>query len=122
MTEKMVLIVEDENGTAASLERMIRYSGREAVAVPTASEALALMPIRKPDAIVLDVHLPDVNGLTLLRAIRADPDYKSIPIVIFTGDISASVEREARAAGANDFIVKGTVGTSALLKRLEQYF
>src|ERR1041385_6861913 len=68
----MILIVEDEKDFAHSLERFLRFTGLDAVAVNTSGEALDLVNTRKPSLIILDLTLPDIDGMTLLRAIRKD--------------------------------------------------
>lgn len=117
----MVLVVEDDPAIAASLERMLRYAGHEVVVVPSTMEALSLLELRPPKLIILDLHMSGVDGMTFLKSVRADPSLKKVPIVIYTADFSAEAEREARAAGADDYIVKGIIGTSALMQRLARY-
>jgi CheY-like chemotaxis protein len=50
--------------------------------------------------------LPDLSGVELIRLLRADPRTMAVPLVLFTGDSSAQVERDARWAGADDFLAK----------------
>ena len=117
----MILIVDDDVNLGQSLERMLRYLGREAVRVERPMEALALLRIRKPSLIILDLELPEIDGLRLLRAIRADTDNKAIPVIIYSGDFSAEKLHDAMAAGAQEFIVKGTVGWGTLAARIKKY-
>jgi len=114
----MILIVDDEHELGSLLEKVFRYFGHEAVAVRTGMEALAMLQLRKPDLIILDVQMPLMDGLTLLRAIRADPTCNRIPVVVYTVDFDVQTERAARQAGAQDFIVKGTIGWDALMQRI----
>jgi DNA-binding response OmpR family regulator len=116
----MLLIVEDDTKLAASLERMFRYSGHDAVAIPSGSEALSLLHIKRPELIILDLVLPGMDGMTLLRAIRTDSSYSNVPIIVYTADFSDEKHRQAMEAGANDFIVKGTVGWDMLIARIEK--
>jgi two-component system, chemotaxis family, chemotaxis protein CheY len=116
----MILIVDDDAAMGASLERLLRVLGYNAVAIPNAMEALSLLTVRPPQLIILDMHLPGVmNGLMFIRAVRADPAFAKVPIWIYSVDFSDSVMRDAKAAGAQEYLVKGAIGYSALAQRVE---
>jgi two-component system response regulator MprA len=117
----MVLIVDPDPISAPSLVRLLRYNGYPAEAVATASEGLALLSTRRPAAIILDLALPLITGLQLIKAIRMDPDFTDVPLIVYTGEFSNEAAIEALAAGAADVIVKGTVGTQSLLARIEKH-
>jgi two-component system chemotaxis response regulator CheY len=117
----MILIIDADRASAPFLARLLRYNGHPAEVVPSGMEALALLPTRSPAAIILDLDLPDLPGLTLLKALRADPEFLSIPILVYTSDFSPAAADAARTAGALDVIVKGTIGVQALLARIVQH-
>ena len=114
----MILIVEDEPRVGAGLEKMFRFAGHDAVCVTTGMEALSLLHLRHPTLILIDLALPVMDGLTLLRAIRSDPSFNRVPIVIHTSNFSKKMETEAREAGAQDYIIKGTLGWDAMMARI----
>lgn len=116
----MILIVEDELQLSSSLERMFRFAGHDTVTAPTALEALSLMGVRKPDLIIVDLNLPAMDGLMFLRAVRSDRGFANVPVVIYTSDFSQAKQSEAMSLGAQDYIIKGTVGWESLLKRIER--
>jgi len=107
--------------SAPSLARLLRYNGHPAEVVASPMEALALLPTRKPEAIILDLALPHLTGMQLIEAIRADETYADVPIIVYTGDFSQDAARAALDVGAADVIVKGTVGTQSLLARIERF-
>lgn len=117
----MILIVDADQVSAPSLARLLRYNGHPAEVVPSPLEALALLPTRKPLAIIVDLQLPQLPGAQFLRAIRADPEYADVPLIVYTGEFSSEAAQEARAAGAADVIIKGTIGTQSLLARIEKH-
>jgi CheY-like chemotaxis protein len=117
----MILIVDADHVSAPSLARLLRYNGHPAEVVPSPLEALALLPTRKPLAIILDLNLPQLSGMHFLRAIRSDASYADVPLIVYTGEFSAEAAQEARAAGAADVIVKGTVGTQSLLAQIQKH-
>jgi DNA-binding response OmpR family regulator len=116
----MVLIVDDDTALAAGLERFFRFAGLDAVACPNGMEALALLAVRRPALIVLDLHMPAPDGLAVLRAIRRDKTFKSVPVVMYTSDFAKDQEDAAIAAGAQAYFVKGTIGMEALLARVRE--
>jgi two-component system OmpR family response regulator/two-component system response regulator TctD len=116
----MILIVDADQIGAPSLARLLRYNGHAAEVVPSPIEALALLPTRKPLAIIVDLTLPFIPGLEFVRAIRADKSYSDVPVIVYTGEFSQKAAQEALQAGAADVIVKGTVGTQSLLARIEK--
>ncbi len=70
-----------------------------------------------PDMILLDVHMPDMNGLEILKRLRADPACRNVPVVFLTGDEDIRTETEGLALGASDFIRK-PFAADILLKRV----
>jgi CheY-like chemotaxis protein len=116
----MILIVDDDAAMGASLERLLRVLGHNAVAVPRAMEALSLLGIRRPQLIITDIHMPGgMDGLTFVRSVRQDKSFDSIPIWVYSVDFSEDLGREAKRAGAQEYIVKGTIGYNALSARIE---
>ena len=72
----------------------------------SAQKALAALRKRQPDLILMDVRLPDVDGLQLTRQLKSIDAYASIPIVMLTGHGHRQVLVDSREAGAIDFLVK----------------
>ena len=119
-SKDMIMIVEDDAVAGGALERALRCAGHNAVVIPSGMEALSLMHLQMPRLMMLDLRLPGLDGLAVLRAIRKDATYDGMPVVIYSGDFSEVMRRQAMAAGAQDFIVKGTVGVEALIQRVEK--
>jgi CheY-like chemotaxis protein len=117
----MILIVDGDQVSAPSLARLLRYNGHSAEVVPSPIEALALLPTRKPLAIVAELVLQYLPGVEFIRAIRADAGFGDVPIIVYTGEFSQEAAQEALSAGAVEVIVKGTVGTQSLLARIERH-
>ncbi len=76
----MILIVDDQKDTGSALERLLRYAGHEAVSVTGGAEALAMLHVRKPSLLVLDVNMPEMDGLTVLRTIKDHPELKDVQV------------------------------------------
>ena len=78
---------------------------------------LALARSEKPDLILLDLVLPDMNGTEVLQHLRADPVTAEIPVVVFSAELNAEARLAALAAGADDFLTK-SVDDQTLMARL----
>jgi two-component system, OmpR family, response regulator MprA len=114
-------MAEDDRAVRISLERTLRLEGYEVIAVRTGVEAVESCTATLPDLVILDVMMPDMDGLTACRTLR--PRHPELPILMLTarhdiGDRVAGLE-----AGADDYLVKPYAGVElvarvrALLRR-----
>jgi FixJ family two-component response regulator len=102
--DAMVYIVEDDASFRKSMERLIRVAGYEVEAFGTANEFLTSADIRYPGCLLLDVQLPDTDGLTLQQTLNEKCSI--LPIVFMTGHGSIPMGIKAIKSGAIDFLVK----------------
>ena len=116
----MILIVDDHKDTGTALERLLRYAGHEAVSVTGGAEALAMLDVRKPSLLLLDVNMPHMDGLTVLRTIKEDNELKDVPVAMYSSDTQHATMVEAKRLGAVDFLVKGTIGFDQLVVRISE--
>jgi PleD family two-component response regulator len=114
----MILIVDDQKDTGTALERLLRYAGHESVSVTGGAEALAMLHIRKPSLLILDVNMPEMDGLTVLRTIKEHDELKDVRVAMYSADTQHATMAEAMRLGAVDFLVKGTVGFDKLVARI----
>lgn len=104
---KTVLIVEDNPGNAQLMEAFCRdQQAGCTLTAGTATEGLELAFTRQPDCILLDLNLPDVDGLTALHALRQDPDLRRCPVLVLTARADAESRQEALAEGAQAVLTK----------------
>jgi two-component system KDP operon response regulator KdpE len=108
-------VCDDEPQILRALRVILRDAGFEAVPAETAEEALDLVAVRPPDAAIIDLVLPDMDGVELCARLR---EWTEIPIILLSavGDEDAKVR--ALAAGADDYITK-PFGPRELVARLE---
>ena len=101
-----IMIVEDSR----SLRRMIRTAlavdGYDVLEGQDAEEALALLRAATPDLVITDVHMPGMDGLSLVRALRALPPFRFTPILVLTTERGEEMKQRGLAAGATGWIVK----------------
>jgi two-component system KDP operon response regulator KdpE len=109
-----VLIVEDEPHIRRTLAISIRGSGYDVTTAGTAAEALAVAGRHPPDLVVLDLGLPDRDGLHVIRELRT---WSTVPIIVLSGRTGSGDKVSALDAGADDYVTK-PFGTQELLARL----
>lgn len=114
----MILIVDGDQAESSRLERVLKYNSFPSVAVANGMEALTLIEMQPPALVVLELELQDMGGMLLLRAIRQDPRFAALPIIIFTRTFADNIRQEALRNGAQELIVKGTIGWNALIEKI----
>jgi CheY-like chemotaxis protein len=117
----LILIVDDHLDTGAVLARLLKKEGHEAVAVGSGPAALKLLETTRPGVIVLDMMMPGMHGLEVLRRVRGSAAVKDVPVIVYSADYNIDTARKAQAQGAQEFVVKGTVGWAELCVIISRY-
>jgi len=100
-----ILVIDDERLLCDLLKEMLQRHGHEVFTAYTGGEGIARHKEQRPRFTILDLHLPDMNGIEVLRRIREnDP---TAAVMILTGAGSDKLEREAQELGVTDFLIKG---------------
>ncbi len=105
-TGATLLIVDDDATARDDLRTVFESAGHRTIAVSDAPSALRLLRKQPCDLVMLDVELPEVDGLALCRLLRAQPAMKQLPVVVFSATDNESRKVQAFSAGADDYIVK----------------
>ena len=114
MSGGLILVVDDEPQILRALTTNLRGAGYEVVRAATGEEALALAAARPPDAVVLDLVLPDISGVEVCRELRT---WSQMPVVVLSAVGDERQKVEALDAGADDYVTK-PFGMGELLARL----
>ena len=116
----MILIVDDQPDIARALAMLLEDSGYSAEVAESGREALDKLRRTTPQAVILDMMMPDIDGSAVLRAMRSDPDMQNIPVVVFSADASQQRIEQTIRLGAQDYIIKGASGWDDLRNRIER--
>lgn len=103
---KKILIVEDNEQNRYLIQYMLEKSGYGVVMATSGGEAVAMAVREKPDLILMDIQLPDMDGLEVTRMIRASEADGRIPIVVVTSFAMTGDREKAMAAGCTGYIEK----------------
>lgn len=110
MTRGPVLVVDDNRINLELAEAILENAGYEVRTAADADEALAAIAMERPGVILMDLQLPDVDGLTLTRRLKADPATRDIPIVALTAYAMKGDAEKAREAGCDGYLSKPIEG------------
>lgn len=117
---RLVVIVEDSETCAETLEIALeRMEGIEVRAVRSPRAAAATLSDSEIAAIITDLHMPQSDGLDLIRQLRAEPRFATLPILLISGDSDPSLPARALANGADAFFAK-PYSPAAVRRKLEQ--
>lgn len=101
-----VLIVEDDLSQALFAESVLSGAGMQAAVVSVASEVMGSMDAFQPDLVLMDLHMPGMDGAELTQLIRTHPTFAHLPIVFLTGDPDPERQVEVLEIGADDYLAK----------------
>jgi DNA-binding response OmpR family regulator len=103
---KLILCVEDEHLSAEAVRRALIFAGYRVEVASTAAAALEAMQAHRPDLVLLDLLLPDVNGYSFIDLLRDYDDLERVPIVIVSGCASPEAQSLGRELGARAYLIK----------------
>ena len=109
-----ILVVEDEKSIAHFISTVLANNGYEAMQARSGSEAISMISSHCPDLIILDLGLPDMDGLDILRQLRS---WSSLPVVVVSARAHEKDKVTALDLGADDYLTK-PFGTDELLARV----
>jgi DNA-binding response OmpR family regulator len=101
-----IIIVEDQPDVADLLEEMLSIDGYQVIKIHSSTGALSMIRAENPDAVLLDIMMPDVSGLEVLRFMRREPDLQQTPVVIVSARTLPSDIRAGLEAGATAYLTK----------------
>jgi two-component system chemotaxis response regulator CheY len=103
---KTILIVDDSSSMRQLVTFALKDAGYDVVAAVDGKEALSKASENRVDMVVTDLNMPEMDGLELIRQLRAQPSYKFTPIIMLTTESQEAKKQEGRKVGASGWIVK----------------
>jgi DNA-binding response OmpR family regulator len=121
MTEdlKTVIVVEDEPDAAELFAEMMRVSGFRVLKTYSSTPAISMIAKEHPDVVILDIMMPDVSGLEVLRFMRREPQFANTPVIVVSARSMPSDIKEGLEAGATLYLTK-PVGYLDLKKAVDE--
>ncbi|HYT89044.1 MAG TPA: response regulator, partial [Gemmataceae bacterium] len=116
-----LLLVEDMDEVGRIVQRLAKHAGHSLEWVTRAEEAWAYLQEHRPELVLLDIHLPGMDGIELCRKLRAAPEHAGLPIALFSGGAEAEDIKTGLEAGANFVLAKELLcQPDAWRRRLEE--
>jgi CheY-like chemotaxis protein len=117
----LILVVDDAALERETVARLLELEGFQTIGVSSGKEAYATLYSRKPDLVLVDLMMPEMDGIQLVRMIRRHPQWEGIPVIVLTGpsDSNKLIAR-ARELGVDDIVSKATFGFQDLMIRIRK--
>lgn len=106
MNKTYILVVDDEQEVLQTLGRVLRQEDTKVELMTSALEALSVLERSTPDLLILDIKMPEMNGVDMCRHLRADPRFSALPILFLTAMGSTDDIVTGLDAGADDYVTK----------------
>ncbi|MDQ1291203.1 MAG: hypothetical protein QG615_1009, partial [Nitrospirota bacterium] len=105
--DKHVLVVDDDMRNAFALSRLLNDKGLKVSLARSGAKAIEMLEEANDiDLVLMDIMMPEMDGLTAMRAIRERPEWHTLPIIALTAKAMKNDQEQALAAGANDYMAK----------------
>ena len=114
-----ILLVEDNSMNADMLSRRLRRHSYDVLVATNGKQGLAMAESDRPDLILMDMSLPEIDGWEATRRLKADPEVHSIPVIALTAHAMVKDRQKALAAGCEDYETK-PVEFTRLLRKIEK--
>lgn len=115
---RRILLVEDDRFLRRACEASLRQRGFAVTVAPDGEEALRQVRAEVPDLILLDLLMPKITGVEVLRALRAEASTKAIPVLVLSNSSREQDVEEIRSLGVTDYLVKANLSLQELGDRV----
>lgn len=117
---KSILYIEDNFDNRMLVRRLLEHEGFLVLEAQNAHEALALLQTQQPDLILMDINMPEIDGYTLTRQIKATPQTSQIPIIALTANVMRGDKERTLRAGCDGYIEK-PIDIDTFIEQVNQF-
>jgi two-component system, cell cycle response regulator DivK len=115
-----IMLIEDNIQNARLVEKLLKKAGHQAVVSNTGEEGLMRALEQRPDALMIDLGLPDIDGQTVIAVLRQQESMQGVPLIAFTAWPESSAHSMAKAYGCDGVIIK-PINTRTLIQQIEAF-
>lgn len=116
-----ILLIEDDSFLSGMYDTKLKLEGFDVVLAEDGAKGLELAVSQNPDIILLDIILPKMDGFSVLKHLRDNPDAKNIPVILMTNLGQKEDVEKGIALGAKDYLVKAHFMPSEVVEKIKQY-
>jgi len=121
ITKKKILLVEDDNLISSMYKTKFQADGFEVIIAIDGAVALELAKKEKPDIIMLDIILPQLDGFTVLEELKKNATTKSIPVIMLTNLGTTEDKLKGEQLGAADYLVKANFTPAQISQKIKEH-
>ena len=119
--EKIILVVDDDPTVIELYKRMFKNYGLDVLVARDGDKGLKMIKEQKPDFVILDIRMPKLDGIEVMKEVRKDASVKDTPVLILTNYDLEEYRREIAKLGVVDFVTKIGIDPSALVRRVMDF-
>ena len=116
----VILIVEDNEKNMKLVRDVLQFKGYKTVEATTGTEGLRLARESRPDLVLMDIQLPDIDGITALARLRADPLTQKTPVVAVSASVMPDEQQKIVASGFDAYVTK-PINVKSFLETVERF-
>lgn len=116
-----VLVIDDTDSARLTMARLLRREGFEAACAADGREALVKIDRDQPDLLLLDISMPEMDGLELLERLRRQPEHRDLPVLMMTAITDEETIRRAMELGAKEYLVKARFSWDDVADRVRRH-
>ena len=116
-----ILVVDDEASARNAITRLLRHEGYEVTGAENGRAALDALGAGVPDLVLLDLMMPELDGLEMLEILHKHPQWKALPVVVLTALSDIHTVRRADQLGAREYLVKASFSLADMLGHVKKY-
>jgi two-component system response regulator VicR len=117
---KKILLVEDDKDLSFLMNKKLTEEGFQVIMAETGQQALDKVKSESPDLVLLDILLPDIDGLTVLNEIATDEQAKNISVIILSNLADQGSFEQVAAVGDYDYLVKAKTDLNQVVEKIKQ--
>lgn len=114
MADKTILIADDSESIRVLVSSALENAGYNVIATVDGEEAVSQLDGKNIDLVITDLNMPKLDGIGVVKGVRANEKYKFIPVLLLTTESQAEKKKEAKEAGATGWIIKPFVENKLL--------
>jgi DNA-binding response OmpR family regulator len=120
MSKKTIALIEDEQALAMAMKEKFTQEGYDVEQAFDGEEAIKLLESKSFDLVVLDLILPKVHGLEVLKTLKKNPERQSTPVLVLTNLSDPEMVGSILEAGGTDYLVKADQSLDAIAKKIKE--
>lgn len=116
-----ILIIEDEIALRGALSIKLKKEGFEVLEAQNGQEGLNLAMTQKPDLVLLDIIMPEMNGLDVLKDIKNNVGLATVPVIVLTNLPEENAKEKVKELGGTEYLVKSNIPLEELVAKIKTY-